>query len=73
MSKIKKRIGFVILFALVSFFAFGCRATTNPVENIYFNLGDEQVVLLKGDELNLKNHIVFLSYPKAYLSPGKGF
>ena len=58
MSKIRKSIGFVFLLTLVTFFMFGCKNNTTPVEDIYFNIADEQIVLLKGETLELKDYVV---------------
>ena len=57
MSKTKRSYIIVFLLTLLAVFVVGCKKETTPVEDIYFNLGDEQIVLLKGDELNIENYV----------------
>jgi len=60
MSKLKNcNLIILVLLSFVSFFAFGCKDET-PVDDIYFNLssGQEQIVLLEGQTLNLNDFVV---------------
>lgn len=60
MSKVKKSItGFLfLLLTTLSFFMVGCKNAT-PVEDIYFNLNeDEQIVLFVGQSLNMQDYVV---------------
>lgn len=71
MSKLKqKNILIILIFMLVSFFAFGCENRT-PVDDIYFKLeGDqEQIVLLVGQTLEIDE---FVFVQPAYAS-NRGF
>ena len=53
----KNKIGIFFLLTLFSFFMFGCEKTT-PVEDICFNLGEsEQIVLIVGQTLEMGNYV----------------
>lgn len=53
----KNKIGIFFLLILFSFFMFGCEKTT-PVEDICFNLGEsEQIVLIVGQTLEMGNYV----------------
>mgnify|MGYP003290807072 CR=1 FL=1 len=60
MSKLKsKNILLVLILALISFFAFGCKNET-PVRNIYFSVSEnqEQIILLAGQTLDMQDFVV---------------
>jgi len=59
MSQTKKlKIGIVFLIAMLSFFMFGCKKNTTPVEDICFDLGEsEQIVLIVGQTLEMNNYV----------------
>ena len=60
MSQIKNRkIILAIIFLILSFFAFGCGKKT-PVENVTFNIGENQIVMFKGQSLDISNFISVL-------------
>lgn len=58
MSQTKKfKFQLILLLVFVSFFMFGCKNET-PVEDIYFNLGSgEQIVLIVGQTLELDDYV----------------
>ncbi|MBO5954473.1 MAG: hypothetical protein J6Q13_00710 [Clostridia bacterium] len=58
MSQTKKsKICLIFIFALISFFMFGCNKST-PVEDICFDLGEsEQIILVVGDTLEMKDYV----------------
>lgn len=54
----KSKIGIFLLLMLFSFFMFGCKKSTTPVEDISFNLGEsEQIVLIVGQTLEMGNYV----------------
>ncbi|MBR4998806.1 MAG: hypothetical protein IKY10_02890, partial [Clostridia bacterium] len=58
MSQTKKfKFQLVLILVFISFFMFGCKNET-PVEDIYFNLGTgEQIVLIVGQTLDLDDYV----------------